>query len=65
MKIIREFKCDLTGKECMIIRDENGDEICMLKEDYDNLDKYEKFEYRYFLEDEQEMEATCIEYLLS
>ena len=54
MRIVREFKCDLTGDECMIIRDQNGDETCMLKEDYDNLDKYEKFEYRYFLEDEEE-----------
>ena len=50
MRIVREFVCDLTGDECMILRDQNGDETCMLKEDYDNLDKYEKFEYRYFLE---------------
>jgi len=53
MRIVREFACDLTGDECMIIRDEKGDETCMLKEDYDNLDKYEKFEYRYFLETEE------------
>ena len=60
MRIVREFKCDLTGDECMIIRDQNGDETCMLKEDYDNLDKYEKFEYRYFLEDEEEkVEKSC------
>ena len=53
MRIIREFKCDLTGDECLIIRDEKGDETCMLKEDYDNLDKYEKFEYYFEIEEEK------------
>ena len=53
MRIVREFKCDLTGDECMIIRDQNGDETCMLKEDYDNLDKYEKFEYYFEIEEEK------------
>ena len=60
MRIVREFKCDLTGDECLIIRDEKGDETCMLKEDYDNLDKYEKFEYRYFLEtEEKKLKKSC------
>ena len=53
MRIVREFACDLTGDECMIIRDEKGDETCMLKEDYDNLDKYEKFEYYFEIEEEK------------
>ena len=53
MRIVREFVCDLTGDECLIIRDEKGDETCMLKEDYDNLDKYEKFEYYFEIEEEK------------
>ena len=53
MRIIREFTCELTGDECLIIRDEKGDETCMLKEDYDNLDKYEKFEYYFEIEEEK------------
>ena len=53
MRIIREFACELTGDECLIIRDEKGDETCMLKEDYDNLDKYEKFEYYFEIEEEK------------
>ena len=53
MRIIREFACELTGDECLIIRDEKGDETCMLKEDYDNLDKYEKFDYFWQLEEEK------------
>ena len=53
MRIIREFVCELTGDECLIIRNEKGDETCMLKEDYDNLDKYEKFEYYFEIEEEK------------
>ena len=53
MRIVREFACDLTGDECLIIRDEKGDETCMLKEDYDNLDKYEKFDYFWKLEEKK------------
>ena len=53
MRIVREFKCEMTGDECLIIRDEKGDETCMLKEDYDNLDKYEKFEYYFEIEEEK------------
>ena len=53
MRIVREFACELTGDECLIIRDEKGDETCMLKEDYDNLDKYEKFEYYFEIEEEK------------
>ena len=32
-KIIREFKCDMTGDICLIVLNENGHEICILKED--------------------------------
>ena len=53
MRVIQKFKCSLTGDECLIIRDEKGDETCMLKEDYDNLDKYEKFEYYFEIEEEK------------
>ena len=52
MRIIREFKCEMTGDNCLIISDEKGDEMCMLKEDYDNLDKYEKFDYFWELKED-------------
>ena len=53
MRIVREFKCEMTGDVCLILVDERGDEMCMLKEDYDNLDKYEKFEYYFEIEEEK------------
>ena len=53
MRIVREFKCEMTGDVCLILRDHKGDEMCMLKEDYDNLDKYEKFDYFWELEEEK------------
>ena len=53
MRVIQKFKCSLTGDECVIIADQNGDEMCLLKEDYDNLDKYEKFEYYFEIEEEK------------
>ena len=34
MKIIREFTCSMTGDVCLIVADKNGDEMCILKEDY-------------------------------
>ena len=34
MRIIREFKCAITGDICLILSDNNGDEMCILKEDY-------------------------------
>ena len=46
MRIVREFKCEMTGDVCLILRDHNGDEMCMLKEDYDNLDKFETIQER-------------------
>ena len=52
MKIIREFTCSMTGDVCLIVVDQNGDEMCMLKEDYDNLDKYEKFDYFWELKED-------------
>ena len=53
MRIVREFKCEMTGDVCLILVDKRGDEMCMLKEDYDNLDKYEKFDYFWELEEEK------------
>ncbi len=38
MTIIGEFTCEMTGDICLILRDKNGDEICISKEDYE----YEK-----------------------
>ena len=35
MRVIQKFKCSLTGDECVIIADKNGDEMCILKEDYE------------------------------
>ena len=35
MRVIQKFKCSLTGDECVIIADQNGDEMCILKEDYE------------------------------
>ena len=34
MTIIREFTCEMTGDVCLIVADKNGDEMCILKEDY-------------------------------
>ena len=34
MRIIREFKCEMTGDVCLILADAKGDEMCILKEDY-------------------------------
>ncbi len=34
MRIIREFKCAMTGDICLILSDNNGDEMCILKDDY-------------------------------
>ena len=35
MIVIHEFKCSLTGEECIVIADQNGDEMCISKEDYE------------------------------
>ena len=34
MRIVREFKCEMTGDVCLILVDKHGDEMCILKEDY-------------------------------
>ena len=34
MRIVREFKCEMTGDVCLILVDKRGDEMCILKEDY-------------------------------
>ena len=34
MRIVREFKCEMTGDVCLILVDERGDEMCILKKDY-------------------------------
>ena len=34
MKLIREFTCDLTGVECVIVENHFGDEVCNTKAEY-------------------------------
>lgn len=34
MKLVREFKCDLTGEECVIILNAFNEEICISKQEY-------------------------------
>ena len=34
MKLIREFKCDLTGDECVVILNAFGEEVCLLKSEF-------------------------------
>ena len=34
MRIVKRFKCEMTGDQCVVIRDKDGDEMCMLIEDY-------------------------------
>ena len=37
MRVIQEFKCSLTGDECVILADQNGDQMCLLKADYKRM----------------------------
>lgn len=46
MKLIREFKCDLTGDDCVIIENHFGDEICYTKSEYLELKSYVEHEER-------------------
>jgi hypothetical protein len=34
MKLIREFTCDLTGVECVIVENHFGEEVCNTKTEY-------------------------------
>lgn len=34
MKLVREFKCDLTGDDCVIILNHFGVEVCITKLEY-------------------------------
>jgi len=34
MKLIREFTCDLTGVECVIVENHFGKEVCNTKAEY-------------------------------
>lgn len=34
MKLVREFKCGLTGTECVIVLNHFGEEICYKKHEY-------------------------------
>ena len=50
MRVVHEFKCSLTGEECIVIADERGDAMCLSKVDYEimNSKKVEKrFEKNY------------------
>ena len=55
MKLIRTFTCDLTGETVNIYLTPQGEEIALSPDN----------DYSQFPEDEQEIEAICIEYLLS
>ena len=55
MKLTRTFTCDLTGETVAIYLTSDGTEIALSSEN----------DYSQFTEDEQEIEAICIEYLLS
>ena len=41
MKIIREFKCAMTGTDCVVVLESDGQEYCYEKWEY-NLKKKEK-----------------------
>jgi hypothetical protein len=34
MKLVREFKCDLSGDECVIILNAFNEEVCITKSEY-------------------------------
>ena len=55
MELVRTFTCDLTGETVNIYLTPEGTEIALSSEN----------DYSQFPEDEQEIEAICIEYLLS
>ena len=42
MRVVHEFKCSLTGEECIVITDERGDEICLSKADYEAILEFMK-----------------------
>ena len=44
MRVIQKFKCSLNGDECVIIADQNGDEMCLLEADYKRM--YPKKSYK-------------------
>ena len=37
MTIVHSFKCEMTGDQCVVLRDKNGDEICLTVYDYNQL----------------------------
>ena len=39
MRIVKRFKCEMTGDQCVVVRDHAGDELCMLIEDYNAIYK--------------------------
>lgn len=34
MKLVREFTCDLTGDECVVVLNAFNEEVCLLKAEY-------------------------------
>lgn len=39
MTLVREFKCDISGDECVIILNAFNEEICLLKTDFLELNR--------------------------
>ena len=39
MRIVKRFKCEMTGDQCVVVSDHEGDELCMLVEDYNAIYK--------------------------
>jgi hypothetical protein len=48
MKLVREFKCDLTGDDCVIVLNFFDEEICLKKSEYQELIDYIAYEARQF-----------------
>jgi len=46
MKVLREFQCDLTGVQCVIILNAFGDEICITKQEFIELQSRVEYDKR-------------------
>jgi len=46
MKVLREFQCELTGVQCVIILNAFGDEICITKQEFIELQSRVEYDER-------------------
>lgn len=44
MKMLNEFKCALTGTECVVIENAFGEEIAITKSEYLELESYIRYD---------------------